>query len=450
MTEVYKFGGTCTRDQSRLYQISELVKNGPEKLIITLSAAYGVTNKFINLLQGKLADSKVENFIVEMTDIHQELLPKSVNKLPDIFREKIMRLEKILNGVIFTDMVTEKARDLILSFGERFIVSIFDLYLKEQGMKSYILDPEELIITDGTFNSAFVLLEDTKENLHSTITELLSQHDVLIVPGFYGTSSNGDVTLLGRSGTDYTGSVLAYSINAPSYTIWKDVHGFMSADPNEVQSARTIDALTYEEAAELAFFGASLLHPRAASPAMIADIPILIRHIDDLFSITKISSADHGEEPEIKSVTYMKNLVLLTVYTSVGGSINESLASILVEVKNLNGNLISVTTSQTTVALLFPSLEAEKIATGLQSLGVKIVDRVVVKEDLSLICVVGQNIASTPRITTDLFDILSRKEIYVDMISAGASSSAYHFTINQNYLSQALNLIHEYMKKIIK
>jgi len=441
MVEVFKFGGTCTASPSKLDRITEIIKTTEKPLVVTLSAAAGVTNQIKQLLDSKIDDDIIITQLQLLKDRHINLLDNRFD-IPSEIDTYLQRLERLLYGILYTEELTDRTFDLVMTFGERLIVPILKEYLDAAGISTTIANPEEFIITNGTHKAAMVDLGQSESLIQSQLKPKVAAVDVVLVPGFYGVSEDHVVTTLGRSGTDYTASVLAYGLQASSITIWKDVFGFMSADPTLVEHAHTIPYLSYQEAAELAYFGAKLLHPRAASPARLRHIPIYIRHIDHLESITCINSDRSHDDSIIKSVSHMTELAVLKVYAAVGGNTKGVLARIAEKIRQAGGNTISVATSQTCIAFLMNEYEAQRSVEFIQSLGPDIVDSIEIQDDISLICVVGEGLGSKAGVASRVFDAVSSANINVELISAGASSTAYHFTVAEKDLKPALLAIH--------
>ena len=443
MVEVYKFGGTCAESPAKIQRITELIKMADHPVVVTLSASAGITNYLTELVHTHLNEINIQEALTHLRNRHITLIDQ-LFEFPEPIEDDLKRLERLLYGIYYTEDLTPRTEDLILSFGERLIAPVLQGYLQNENLRTIIADPENFLITNGQYNQAVVLLEESEPRIKEVLNPLLDANDVIIVPGFYGVSSEKIVTLLGRSGTDYTATSLAYGLDASSITIWKDVYGFMSADPHLVPSAHTIPILSYQEAAELAYFGAKLLHPRAASPARLKHLPIYIRHIDHLDAKTCITTEFEQSGTIIKSVSHMNGLAVLKVYASIGGNTRGVLASIAEKTRDAGGNTISIATSQTSIAFLMTEFDAIQCIEPIQTLGKEIIDEVEIHSDISLICVVGEGLGHTPGIASKVFDAVSSTNVNVELISAGASSTAYHFTVNEKDLQPALQAIHNY------
>ncbi len=424
---------------SKLETVTQIIKNSEKPLVVTVSAAAGVTNQLKLLLDSELTEVTISEILTKLRERHIQL--SHLEQAPPEIEEALQRLERLLQGISYTEDISPRIISLIMSFGERLIGPVLQTYLKKEGLKSQIVDAENLIRTSHNYLNAHADLEVSEKLIESHLRTTLSDFDVVIVPGFFGTSGE-EITLLGRSGTDYSATILAYGLHATSITIWKDVHGFMSADPNLVDNAKTIPTLSYEEAAELAYFGAKLLHPRAASPARIRNIPIKIRHIDDMASITTISSESSNNQG-ITSAAHMQGLAIMKVFTSIGGNTKGAFSKISGAIEEAGGNPISVSTSQTCFAFLMPELEAQIVQEEIMDLGSSIIDSIDVVENMALIGLVGESMGSRTEMVHSILGVLQTERINIEMISGGATENAIQLAIAEKDLKRALEIIHK-------
>ncbi len=443
MIQVHKFGGTCTASKNSINRLVEVASSSDCQIVITLSASHGVTNKLVSLIKKeKFKDNDIMELIAWLRDLHLDLLPANSKFIGhvDILLQKLQRM---LFGVLYTEELTPRTHDLLLTFGERLIVVVVNEYFLNAGIRCNVAYPEDLILTDGVHTSSMALLEESKKKSRPIFHELIRRNEVIIVPGFYGISESGIVTLFGRSGTDYTATVLGYILDAASVTIWKDVNGFMSADPNIVDNAHTISQLSYDEAAELSYFGAALLHSRAIGPSRLKEIPIFVRHIDDLNATTVITNQAEKTPDIIKSISHMRSLSILKVYTSVEGNKRGRFATISKKVEDQNISIISIATSQTCIAFLINRDDLEKCIDAINRLNHAVVDNIEIDDNIGLICLVGKGLATTPGVASRVFGTMANEKINVELISAGASTCAFHFTLKEKDLNTAIKSFHK-------
>ncbi len=445
--QVHKFGGACTGSKRALKQICKHIVASEKPCIIAVSAAAGVTDflkkTVTTVLMHKVAIPEV---IKTLKHRHFELLPdNSTKETINALNTQFSQLERLLFGISYTEELTARTQDLILTFGERLISVIIKEHLRQQNIDVDIVDPTKLIVTDGVHGDAMAQLEKTENKTQKTLKPLLQGEKVIIVPGFYGISEkNHAVTVLGRSGTDYTATVLGYALEAKKIIIWKDVKGFMSADPRIVPHAHNIPQLSYEEAAELAHFGAKILHPLAVLPAQLKRIPIEIRHFYQPNISTIIRTNNENKENNvIKSVSYLKDLAVLKIYAAMGGHTRGLLAKLAISMENAEINVLSIATSQTCIAFLMKKEMVQRAVNSIKELHPRLIDSWQVEDDFALICVVGDGLGKIPGIASRVFNAVARVHVNVELISAGASHSAYHFTVKNTKLPQALRAVHD-------
>ena len=274
------------------------------------------------------------------------------------------------------------------------------------------------------------------------IHEMFRQKEVPVVTGFFGKTPEGYITLFGRNGTDYSASIIANAIDADALEIWKDVDGFMSADPKVVQEAIPIPALSYEEAAELSYFGARVLHPRTVEPAKEKDIIIRVRNVfKPEYEGTAICPTRVEHSRVIKSISSMPNVAMIKAYGAGIGSKSGVLSEISMLLSSAEINVYSAATSQTCISLIEESdLERAKLL-GEAKKGV--IDRIETFRDIALLCLVGEGLSQREGIAGKVFSIVAANGINVSLISAGASATALTFTVRREDLAMTTRTIHQ-------
>jgi len=259
--EVHKFGGSSFRDKASVLRTANLIKDlaVDNQIVVVVSAAFGVTSFLIDSLSSP--DSVVEG----IRKRHLELC--SSEEFEVILDDKLSDLQELISAYSHG---AEELRDYILSYGERLMVSLLSYLIGAESIMA-----ERFIRTDGVFGDARINHELTRE-----VASSLTWGSVTVVPGYYGVSNAGAVTLLGRSGTDYSATAVALALGLHEVHIWKDVSGFMTADPRLVPDARTIEELHYDEAEMLSYFGAKILHPLTISAARHGNLTVRLRDLE--------------------------------------------------------------------------------------------------------------------------------------------------------------------------
>lgn len=232
------------------------------------------------------------------------------------------KVERLYYGLSFTKEITPRIRDAISSFGERFCVELLTSALQFRGLEAIYLLPHKIgLLTDGKYGDASANMRKTTQNLQKHVRPLLNGDTILFIPGFFGVSEGGDITTFGRGGSDYSAAVVAVALHAEMLEVWKDVSGFMSADPKVVREAQHIPVLSYEEAAELSYFGAKILHPRTVEPLRRKKLDIAIKNtVDPDAEGSLITARSPMPKMGVRSVAHDTDIGILKVHASGVGA----------------------------------------------------------------------------------------------------------------------------------
>ncbi len=448
---VVKLGGSNFKSSSDVNKIIKIVNNYNQSIVIVVSALYGVTNsleKIIKKAQDKdanvnilLKKLKTKHYDFVRSNISDEIIIRKINtKLENQF----IILKKKLIGINCFGEVPPSIYDFVISYGERLNSLILTEILEYNKIKSKEILPETLpLLTDGEFGNATVDYSLSNINMSSNFKE----EYVYVIPGFYGISNKRKVTILGRGGTDYAAAAIANCLNAKSLDIWKDVDGFHTADPKLINKSQQIRNLSYNEAAELAYFGAKILHPRTVEPLKDNNIPIRIFNVNKadkgIKPLSIISSKKELTECVVKSVTYSDDFGILKFKgTSVGIKLG-LLAEITSTFEHNKINIKSVITSQTEINLLL-SLKDLEIAFDLaENLNISAISDIIAINDISVVAAVGEGIGYKTGIAGKLFSAVAKKNVNIKIISLGASPVVSYFIIDKNDKYNAVNEIHK-------
>ncbi|WP_378185840.1 aspartate kinase [Aquimarina sp. W85] len=274
--KVFKFGGASTKDAEGIKHIANLLAAyNKEPLLLVISAMGKTTNALEAILEAYLKkEEKLTGLIAALKDYHIEIVTT-------LFEKKPNPVTKLIDG-LFHDLKLTLSRnkstqydfiyDQIIGYGELMSSTILSAYLNERGCINKWIDARELIKTDSVYRDAGVLWEETQQRIRT-----LSPKTWYLTQGFIGSDVNNFTTTLGREGSDYTASILAYCLNATSVTIWKDVPGVLTADPRLFKEPQLLSHISYEEAIELAFYGASVIHPKTLQPLQRKEIPLFVK-----------------------------------------------------------------------------------------------------------------------------------------------------------------------------
>jgi len=448
---VIKIGGSNLTDINSLSKIIKIINQYEKPVIIVVSAFFGITNSLIEILEDVL--NKQENVKSEIDKIRaykfqilehyitdKNLLKEAKTGIETLIDE----LEKYLYGVAYIGETPDFLSDKILSYGERLSSSMINAIFNNNGIVCNEVLPAQIgLRTNDRYGDASVDFA----NCTTDLEQVFNQDQVYVVPGFYGISSQGKVNLLGRGGTDYSAACIARLVHAKSLDIWKDVNGFMSADPKVVQNPIRIDHLSYSEAAELAYFGANILHPRTIEPLINTNIPIRLFDIGalngSLEPLTHINASDSEVSGIVKSITSSREFSVLKLKGPGLGYKPGILATITTSLNYADINIKSVITSQIAINFLLSAKDLKKSAKIISALALDEVNEVIPVKDIAVVAVVGQGILEQPGIGYKIFKSLADENINVLMSTLGGSDVVCYLVIDKNHEKTAITKIHD-------
>jgi len=449
---VLKIGGGILRDKDSFERVVKIVSNKKsknEKQIIVISALYGVTDYLIDSLNKCVNQPDVvECVIASLKKMHTDYLTYISNKeirekAEFILDDKISVLEKFFYGVSYLKEISPRSKDLVQSYGERLSPIVLEAFLLDNGINAKFIDAEEAgIKCKGNFENAYVDMITTEKNLHSKVDNILDS-TVILLPGYYGIDDTGDIKTFGREGTDYSSGFISNIFNA-KLEIWKDVSGFMSADPKIVPTAKQIDSLSYDEAEELGYLGAKILHPKTIDPLKQKNLCAEVKNVfDPEIKGTIICGEKNKHKAIVKSITAIKDLSIITVKSSGMVNVPGFASMIFSKLAEKNISIDLIVTSEASITF---SVEPKKLDSAL--LAIKpVLEQFPCTTDttkeLSLIAVVGEGIKQTPGIAGRLFSVVGKEGVNIELISQGASEINISFAISKNNLEKTLTIIHD-------
>jgi aspartokinase/homoserine dehydrogenase 1 len=455
--KVLKFGGTSVGSVNSIKTLLDILKeenkNG-SKPVVVLSAMSGITNLLVSMAEGAAAGKEFTAELAELERRHFEVVKALLdiqNQNPAYTRLKIHfnQLEELLQGVLTLRELTAKTRDTILSYGERCSAMMITKIAAQDFPEAMFVDASELIKTDSAFGNARVNLELTDLLIQTFYKE--HSDKLLIVTGFIAGNDAGQITTLGRGGSDYTAAIFGSALNAQEIQIWTDVNGMMTADPRMVKKAFSLEELTYTEAMELSYFGAKVIYPPTMIPAFLKKIPIVIKNtFEPEFAGTVIRHDCKSSNLPIKGISSINNISILSLEGSgmVGKSgFSGRLFSLLAR-EQINIILITQSSSEHSITfavqptdvgkaqmLIEQEFELELLANKLEPL--------VVEKGQAILAIVGENMKQTPGVSGKLFHALGRNGINVRAIAQGSSEYNISVIISATDLAKALNAVHD-------
>lgn len=445
---VAKFGGTSVANHSAMTRCAKILSEHPNVRLVVVSAPAGVTNLLIKLTQLSLQGCEYSSLIDEIKEKINAItlsLPKSL--FPHI-HEDIEQLFQSLCLLVETLKIQHKPAlvDEIHSFGERFSARLFTCVLAEQGHSAVYHDARTLIKTNDHFGKAEILLTETKEKVTQLLLPKCTNH-IVVTEGFIGSTMEGVTTTLGRGGSDYSAALLAEAMHAEVLQIWTDVPGIYTVDPNLVSNAKPIDKMCFTEAAELATFGAKILHPATLWPAMRKNIPVFVGSSitpDAQGTWIKANYTDQSDIPLLRAIALRRRQSLLTIHSLDMLNSHGFLAKVFSILANHKLSVDLVTTSEVSIALTLNNSSSEKnelltptILAELREIGNV---SLTIDQDLCLIALVGNRLHMTSGISGRVFHLL--RPFNVRLICHGASQHNLCFLVNESDAKAVIQVMH--------
>ncbi len=450
--KVLKFGGTSVGTVESLRNVKMIVEQCHEPVIVVVSALGGITDQLINTarLAANGDTAHLESF-AKIVERHNNVIDNIVpeEKLPEvksIVEPLLDELGNIYRGVSLIRDLSDRTLDIIVSYGERISSVIISRVIND----ARHFDSRNFIKTEKQFGKHVLDNEITQTLIHATFDN--NDFKVAVVPGFISTDSNGDITNLGRGGSDYTAAIIAASLNASVLEIWTDVDGFMTADPRVINNTYVIDHLSFIEAMELCNFGAKVIYPPTIYPVFHKNIPILIKNTFNPDAPgTCISEQRPGTEGKaIKGISSINDTCLITV-SGLGMvgiiGINARIFNALAK-NGVSVFLVSQASSENNTSFAVRNADADLAVHVLEDefaaeLQTGAISDITAEPNLATVAIVGENMKHTTGIAGKLFNTLGRNGINVIACAQGASETNISFVIDLKNLRKALNVIHD-------
>lgn len=441
---VAKFGGSSMADAKAMSRSAQVAIKHQAQLVV-VSATYGTTNELIKLSQcsEKGEWSQCEEIIEHIKEKHQQIalelgLNTESERLP--LEELFFDLATLARGINLLKECTPKAFDSIQSLGERMSSLLFTKALQNAlpHQKVELFDVRNVLITDDQFGRATPDIAKIKIRCSTFLSTQALSEKIFVTQGFIGQSEEGHTTTLGRGGSDYSAALLAEGIGAQILQIWTDVAGIATTDPNIVKEAKAISEITYSEAAELAVFGAKILHPTTLTPALRGDVSVFVGSSYDAEKKGTWIVKDCAQGPLVRAMAIRKTETLLTFSTPKMLNSHGFLYDIFKIFKHHRISVDSVTTSEISVSLTID--DPTKITPRLMAELREMCD-VKKEEDLALVSLIGNNIHHTPGFSARVFGAI--QDINVRMICFGASKHNFCFLVAKHDAERAISLLHK-------
>ncbi|MCD7710274.1 MAG: aspartate kinase, partial [Porphyromonadaceae bacterium] len=450
--KVLKFGGTSVGSVESLRNVKQIVESCQEPVIVVVSALGGITDKLLETAREAVKGSpdyedNLQKIISRHHDIIAGIIPEE--RQAEVYGQVDLLLDELSNiykGVSLIRNLSDKTQNIIVSYGERLSSLIVSHFI--DGAVYY--DARTFIKTDVQFDKNIVNFEMTNALIQETFATLPR---IALVQGFISSDSRtGEVTNLGRGGSDYTASILAAALDASRLEIWTDVDGFMTADPRVINNTYVIERLSFLEAMELCNFGAKVIYPPTIYPVYHKNIPLIIKNtFNPEAPGTLITEMPHnGDGKAIKGISSINDTCLVTVsglgmvgVIGVNYRIFKALAK-----SGISVFLVSQAASENNTSIAVRNADADKAITVLNAefaheIEMGEMSEAFAEHDLATVAIVGENMKHTPGIAGKLFNTLGRNGINVIACAQGASETNISFVIELGSLRKALNVIHD-------
>jgi len=446
MPTIMKFGGTSVADAKALENVAKIIASRVASVpVVVVSAMSRVTDSLLNSTviasEARYDDAiaSLENtFDRHITTAKEILSHDAANAYANYVNDaedQIAYFLKLIDSQLAQFLAVQ---DAVLAFGETLSSLLLASLLSERGVPAIQLDARACILTDDNYGAASPLMTETSDAARSRILSILEAGTVPVIGGFIGSNLKGQTTTLGRGGSDYTAAIIGAALNAREIQIWTDVTGVLTADPRVVPDAQTVERLSYGEAAELAYFGAKVLHPKTIQPAIEDCIPVRIcnsRAPDE--TGTLVCAQTETTPRTVKAIAHKTGVTTVQITLSRMLGAYGFLRALFAVFEKQRTVVDVVTTSEVSVSLsLDDASSLPAIVADLEELGT-----VRVEKGRAIICVVGEGLRGTPGIAARVFSTIS--DINVTLISQGASSVNFTFAIEEERVKEAVTRLHE-------
>lgn len=457
---VLKFGGTSVGNTQAFAQVAQIVAQARTRdphVVVVTSAMSGVTNTLIHAARAA-ADGHEQPYREARSDLllkHQlvagQLIEDGVERAAygRLIDERLRSFERLCQSIYVLGEVTERGLDVVSGLGERMAAPLLAAVLRAHGSEAEWVDAADIIVTDNAFGNATPLLEPTCARTTARLRPLLDQGKIPVVTGFVAATANGIATTLGRGGSDYSAALIGACLRADEVQIWTDVDGVLTADPRIVSKAHTLPELSYVEAAELAYFGAKVLHPKTILPAVEASIPIRVANTFNADGPSTLVLPEPSNNGSVKAVTAIKHLTLVNVEGRGMIGVPGIAARTFKAVAGAGANvlMISQASSEQSICFAVPEASAPAVVQALeheleQELARHFIDRVRADHNVVIVAVVGAGMRGTPGIAGRVFRALGEASINVIAMSQGSSEVNISLVVSEADADEAVRHIH--------
>ncbi|MCG9773615.1 bifunctional aspartate kinase/homoserine dehydrogenase I, partial [Vibrio diabolicus] len=455
---VLKFGGSSLADADRFLRAADIIANNAqqEEVAVVLSAPGKTTNKLVAVIEGALRNGEAELQIKELDESFKTLFTQIQAVLPNIdgsafdnqVKTSLSQLRQFVHGINLLGMCPNNVNARIISKGERVSIQLMKAVLEAKGQQASLIDPVEYLYAQGDHLEAMVDVDISTQNFRQ---KTLPQGHVNIMPGFTAGNEKGELVTLGRNGSDYSAAVLAACLRADCCEIWTDVDGVYNCDPRLVEDARLLKSLSYQEAMELSYFGASVLHPKTIAPIAQFHIPCLIKNSFNPQGAGTLIGQDTGEDNlAIKGITTLNDLTMVNVSGPGMKGMVGMASRVFGAMSSAGVSIVLITQSSSEYSISF-CIEAEDKAKAQQVLADAfelelkdgLLEPVEFIDNVSIITLVGDGMRTSRGVASRFFSSLAEVNVNIVAIAQGSSERAISAVIPEDKISEAIKACHE-------
>ncbi len=446
---VMKFGGTSVESAEAIERVAEIVASRRKQSpVVVVSAMGGVTDQLVSMGNAS-ASGDLDTALTALESMRErhlqaatELLGKKRSaSLAPRLEAQFAEIRNFVRGLAAVHELTARGSDYLLSFGESISSTIVADAFAARGLNAAWVDSRECLVTDASYTRAVPQLTETRERANKKIKPLISNKKIPVMGGFIAATAEGIPTTLGRGGSDYSAAIMGAVLDADRIEIWTDVEGMMTTDPRLCPSARTIKQISFNEAAELAYFGAKVLHPATLLPAIHQNIPVYVLNSRNIKSTgTEIIAQAPPSQDVFRAITAKKAISIVNVVASRGVMVHGFLRSVFEALDRHAASVDIVAISE--VSLSF-TMETKRLPRALLNDLEQIAD-VTCENDQAIICLVGEDIHGKPGIAASVFNTVAEAEVNVRMISQGASEINISFVVSDSDVPRVVRHLHEH------
>lgn len=440
-----KFGGTSVKDAEAFKRAANIVFDEKENSpIVVTSAMAKVTDALLNAFERSKGGDSAQGFssLEEHFDRHQAVAEELLdNPGLSAFLAELALAKEELSGLLLRaerrSLPLQMLKDAVVSYGEQLSSRLLAEICRAIGLNARHIDARRVIVTDDEYGAAKPLWDETEEFTRLELTSLIDAGEVPVMGGFIAANRAGETTTLGRGGSDYSAALIGAALRAKEIQIWTDVTGVLTCDPRVCDDARTIETLSYSEAAELAYFGAKVLHPKTIQPAVDFAIPVRVCNSHEPQEKGTFVLAESGISPNrIKSIAHKTGITILRITSARMLGAYGFMSALFQVFERFRAVVDVVSTSEVSVALTLDNTESlDKIVAELERFG-----EVDIEHGHAVVCIVGEGLRDTSGLASKIFSTI--EDTNISLISHGASDVNLTFVVKEEFVDSVIRKLH--------